>query len=101
MTAQSLPAKAGRVRELERGREGRGRALGFWNPPISLSFSGGSQTTQRIAATHCKDIVELRIFAGLTDVEIADALQISLRTVKRDWQVGKAILRHAPRPGSQ
>jgi RNA polymerase sigma-70 factor, ECF subfamily len=37
-------------------------------------------------------IVEMRFFAGLTENEIAEALGISARTVKRDWQVAKAWL---------
>lgn len=37
-------------------------------------------------------IVELRFFGGLTNVEIADALGIHERTVKRDWQVARALL---------
>jgi RNA polymerase sigma-70 factor, ECF subfamily len=37
-------------------------------------------------------IVEMRFFAGLTEEEIAEALGISPRTVKRDWQVAKAWL---------
>lgn len=37
-------------------------------------------------------IVELRFFGGLTNAEIADALGIHERTVKRDWQVARAWL---------
>lgn len=37
-------------------------------------------------------IVELRFFGGLTGSEIADALGIHERTVKRDWQVARAWL---------
>jgi RNA polymerase sigma factor (TIGR02999 family) len=37
-------------------------------------------------------IVEMRFFAGLTEEEIAEALGISARTVKRDWRVAKAWL---------
>ena len=37
-------------------------------------------------------IVEMRFFAGLTEDEIAEALGISPRTVKRDWKVAKAWL---------
>jgi len=37
-------------------------------------------------------IVEMRFFAGLTEEEIAEALGVSSRTVKRDWQVAKAWL---------
>jgi RNA polymerase sigma factor (TIGR02999 family) len=39
-------------------------------------------------------VVELRYFGGLTEEEIAEALKISPRTVRRDWDLAKAwILR--------
>ena len=38
-------------------------------------------------------IVELRFFAGMTVEETAEALGISVRTVKRDWRVAKAWLK--------
>jgi RNA polymerase sigma-70 factor (ECF subfamily) len=38
-------------------------------------------------------IVELRFFAGMNDDEIADALGVSTRTVRGDWQVARAWLR--------
>lgn len=45
-------------------------------------------------------IVELRFFAGMTEEEIGQALGISARTVKRDWQFAKAWLftqlKHGP-----
>jgi RNA polymerase sigma-70 factor (ECF subfamily) len=37
-------------------------------------------------------IVELRYFGGLTAAETADFLQISLRTVEREWNMAKAWL---------
>ncbi len=37
-------------------------------------------------------VVELRFFGGLTEVEIAEALQISPETVRRDWRLAKAWL---------
>jgi RNA polymerase sigma factor (TIGR02999 family) len=37
-------------------------------------------------------IVELRYFGGLTEEETAEVLQISTRTVKRDWTVARAWL---------
>jgi RNA polymerase sigma factor (TIGR02999 family) len=37
-------------------------------------------------------IVELRFFVGLTEEEIAEQLQLSPRTVKRDWRVARAWL---------
>lgn len=38
-------------------------------------------------------IVELRFFAGLSVEETAEALGLSTRTVKRDWQVARAWLK--------
>jgi RNA polymerase sigma factor (TIGR02999 family) len=43
--------------------------------------------SQRLAS-----IVEMRYFAGLTECEIAEALGITERTVRRDWQKARLIL---------
>lgn len=40
-------------------------------------------------------IVELRFFGGLSNDEIASTLDISVATVKRDWQVAKAWIYRA------
>jgi len=37
-------------------------------------------------------VVEMRFFAGLAEAEIAEALQLSLRTVQRDWERARAFL---------
>jgi RNA polymerase sigma factor (TIGR02999 family) len=37
-------------------------------------------------------VVEMRYFAGLTDEEIAAALKISDRTVRRDWERARLLL---------
>jgi RNA polymerase sigma factor (TIGR02999 family) len=42
-------------------------------------------------------VVELRFFGGLENEEIAQALGISLATVKRDWSVARAWLRREMR----
>jgi RNA polymerase sigma-70 factor (ECF subfamily) len=40
-------------------------------------------------------VIELRFFAGLTEEESAEALGISVATLKRDWIFGRAwLLRH-------
>jgi DNA-directed RNA polymerase specialized sigma24 family protein len=44
-----------------------------------------------IDSQQCK-IVELRFFGGLTIEETADVLDISISTVKRDWDMAKAWL---------
>jgi RNA polymerase sigma factor (TIGR02999 family) len=45
-------------------------------------------------------VVELRFFGGLTEEEVADVLSVSLRTVKRDWNVARAWL-HGELNGAQ
>ena len=46
---------------------------------------------ERLDPRQCK-IVELRFFGGLTVEETAQALDISPKTVKRDWSVARAWL---------
>ncbi len=38
-------------------------------------------------------VVEMRYFGGLTEVEIGEALGLTERTVRRDWQRARALLR--------
>lgn len=38
-------------------------------------------------------VVELRFFGGLTEKDIAEVLQVSPETIKRDWRFAKAWLR--------
>ena len=40
-------------------------------------------------------VAECRLFAGLTEEETAGALDVSLRTVQRDWQRARAWLQEA------
>jgi len=49
------------------------------------------QRLEQLDARQCK-IVELRFFGGLTVEETAQALEISEKTVKRDWAVARAWL---------
>ena len=37
-------------------------------------------------------VVEMRYFAGLTDAEIAGALGVTDRTVRRDWERARLLL---------
>jgi RNA polymerase sigma factor (TIGR02999 family) len=37
-------------------------------------------------------VVEMRYFAGLTEVEVAQILAVTERTVRRDWQKAKLLL---------
>jgi DNA-directed RNA polymerase specialized sigma24 family protein len=38
-------------------------------------------------------VVECRFFGGLTNNEIAAALDVTIRTVERDWIKARALLR--------
>jgi RNA polymerase sigma factor (TIGR02999 family) len=40
-------------------------------------------------------VVDCRFFAGMNDKEIADALQVTTRTVQRDWVKARMLLRRA------
>jgi RNA polymerase sigma factor (sigma-70 family) len=40
-------------------------------------------------------VVEMRYFGGMTEAEIAQALGMTERTVRRDWQKARLLLREA------
>ena len=44
-------------------------------------------------------VVECRLFGGLTETETADALGVPLRTVQRRWQLAREKLREHLQPG--
>ena len=46
-------------------------------------------------------VVQLRFFAGLSEEEIADVLQVSTKTVKRDWKSARAWLASELSPDRQ
>ena len=40
-------------------------------------------------------VVEMRYFGGMTETEIAEALGVTDRTVRRDWEKARLLLREA------
>jgi len=40
-------------------------------------------------------VVELRFFGGLSEEEIAEALDVTVRTVRRDWVKARMLLRQS------
>jgi RNA polymerase sigma factor (TIGR02999 family) len=46
----------------------------------------------RECSVRLAQVVELRVFAGLTAEEVAELLGLSLRTVKRDWHKARLVL---------
>src|SRR5690606_33422863 len=55
---------------------------------LDVALEGLAQANPRAAR-----VVEQRFFAGLTLEETADVLDVSLRTVQRDWLLARAWLR--------
>ena len=55
------------------------------------------EALDRIAAVDPRmtQVVEMRYFGGLTEPEIAQALGVTERTVRRDWQKARLLLREA------
>jgi RNA polymerase sigma-70 factor, ECF subfamily len=73
-----------------------------WGPPeISVIDEGFGRwedldrALNRLAALDSRQasVVELRYFGGLTVEETATVLEVSAKTVKRDWSVARAWLR--------
>ncbi|MFO0962567.1 MAG: ECF-type sigma factor [Phycisphaerales bacterium] len=75
--------------------------------PLSLedldATSGDSAPEEVIAVDEClrqlealdprqAQVVEMRVFAGMTVAEVADALGVSTRTVELDWRMARAWL---------
>ena len=56
-----------------------------------LALDEALTTFSRVAPRQAR-VIELRYFGGLTEEEIVAALEISPRTARRDWQLGRAWL---------
>jgi RNA polymerase sigma factor (TIGR02999 family) len=58
---------------------------------------GVHQALDRMATVDPRmtQVVEMRYFGGMTDPEIAQALGVTERTVRRDWQKARLLLREA------
>ena len=56
-----------------------------------LSVHHALETLEKVDARLVR-VVEMRYFAGLTDVEIGAALGVTDRTVRRDWERARLLL---------
>jgi RNA polymerase sigma-70 factor, ECF subfamily len=86
-----------RTRALKRGGMFDRVDLEAPNPELSSSHDevlAVNEALERLSAIDARQgrIVELRYFGGLTEEETAEVLQISIRTVKRDWAVARSWL---------
>lgn len=63
-------------------------------PEAPEQFLALDEALERLAKRDPRQarIVELRYFGGLSEEETAEVLEISVRTVKRDWSVARAWL---------
>lgn len=59
-----------------------------------------SDAIDRLAAVEPRlaQVVDCRFFGGMTDEEIAEALDVTVRTVQRDWCKARMLLRRALAP---
>ena len=48
-----------------------------------------------MVAPRVTQLVEMRYFGGMTEAEIAGALGVTERTVRRDWLKARVLLREA------
>jgi RNA polymerase sigma factor (TIGR02999 family) len=93
---------------VDRARARATRRRGGGLDPISISLGDPARCSpdfidvllldeliKRLAVFDARaaQIVEMRIFLGLTDAEIAASMGLSSKTVKRDWSVSKAWFR--------
>jgi len=61
----------------------------------SVDINDLDEALNRLAEADPREarVVELRFFGGLSNVEVAEALRVSVRTVEDDWRMARAWLR--------
>jgi RNA polymerase sigma factor (TIGR02999 family) len=92
------------VRERVAQRRGGGAVHVTLNTEVGDGLSAGEteilnvhEALEELAQHDARlvQVVEMRYFAGMTEVEIAEALSINHRTVRRDWQKARLLLADA------
>lgn len=61
-------------------------------PTIDILALGEALERLEAADPRLVQVVELRIFAGMTEEETAEALKVARSTVQREWAVAKRVL---------
>jgi RNA polymerase sigma factor (TIGR02999 family) len=92
------------VVDLVRGKLAERRGGGAAHVTLSTGIGDGAAAESEILRVHealeelaalnerMAQVVEMRYFAGLTESEIADALGVTERTVRRDWEKARVLL---------
>ena len=72
-------------------------------PPLDLDVLALDEALTQLAADHPRaaQVVELRYFGGMTEKEASDALEISVSTLKREWEFARAWLFKRLKPSSK
>jgi RNA polymerase sigma factor (TIGR02999 family) len=92
------------VRERVAQRRGGGAVHVTLNTEVGNGLSAGEteilnvhEALEELAQHDARlvQVVEMRYFAGMTEVEIAEALGVNHRTVRRDWQKARLLLADA------
>jgi RNA polymerase sigma factor (TIGR02999 family) len=67
------------------------------NPPGSGEMKDVAQALEELERIDSRlaQVVEMRFFGGMTEPEIAEALGVTERTVRRDWQKARILLAQA------
>jgi RNA polymerase sigma factor (TIGR02999 family) len=89
------------VRERMAVKRGGGQRAITLNTAISDSVAGEEQVLQvheALAALATQEprlakVVEMRYFGGLTETQIGETLGVTERTVRRDWEKARLLLR--------
>ncbi|MEK8031251.1 ECF-type sigma factor [Ideonella sp. DXS29W] len=89
------------VRERQADRRGGGVTVLTLNTTLGESLYQGEEEVLRVhealdalaqAEPRLAKVVEMRYFAGYSEAEIAGALQLTERTVRRDWEKARLLL---------
>jgi RNA polymerase sigma factor (TIGR02999 family) len=89
------------VRERQAERRGGGAKRLTLNTQLLDDAGGGNEDLLRVsealdvlaqAEPRLAQVVEMRYFGGYTEAEIAEALEVTERTVQRDWDKARLLL---------
>jgi RNA polymerase sigma factor (TIGR02999 family) len=92
------------VRRKQAERRGGGQLHVTLNTDVAGSVATSEDDVLRIsealdelalAAPRAVQVVEMRYFAGMTEREVAEALGVTERTVRRDWEKARLLLHAA------
>jgi RNA polymerase sigma factor (TIGR02999 family) len=92
------------IRERNAQRRGGGARHDAFTTQMVPIGSGGEEEILKVHAAldglaeydpRMVDVVQMRYFGGMTDAEIASALGVNERTVRRDWEKARLLLLEA------